>query len=165
MDQTFPSRSFAYQSKVCSAGRPREETRALTTVQVTPRIFFVWWVTSRLRRKLNGSSEIAYALNVWGVGYRLVCERVGLWLRIAEAPRRADKTRRSRASDACGRATTGRTFAARALFSRSVSFRSRFWLRAGARRRSSALATGKDLESCKPLVRQPSGLAASPPLR
>jgi DNA-binding response OmpR family regulator len=27
---------------------------------------------SRLRRKLNGSTETAYVLNVWGVGYRLV---------------------------------------------------------------------------------------------
>jgi DNA-binding response OmpR family regulator len=27
---------------------------------------------SRLRRKLNRSSETAYVLNVWGVGYRLV---------------------------------------------------------------------------------------------
>ena len=27
---------------------------------------------SRLRRKLNRSSDTAYALNVWGVGYRLV---------------------------------------------------------------------------------------------
>jgi DNA-binding response OmpR family regulator len=27
---------------------------------------------SRLRRKLNGSSETAFVLNVWGVGYRLV---------------------------------------------------------------------------------------------
>lgn len=27
---------------------------------------------SRLRRKLNASSETAYVLNVWGVGYRLV---------------------------------------------------------------------------------------------
>jgi hypothetical protein len=27
---------------------------------------------SRLRRKLNGASETAYVLNVWGVGYRLV---------------------------------------------------------------------------------------------
>jgi DNA-binding response OmpR family regulator len=27
---------------------------------------------SRLRRKLNGSAETAYVLNVWGVGYRLV---------------------------------------------------------------------------------------------
>jgi DNA-binding response OmpR family regulator len=27
---------------------------------------------SRLRRKLNGSGEAAYVLNVWGVGYRLV---------------------------------------------------------------------------------------------
>ena len=27
---------------------------------------------SRLRRKLNQSSETAFVLNVWGVGYRLV---------------------------------------------------------------------------------------------
>jgi DNA-binding response OmpR family regulator len=27
---------------------------------------------SRLRRKLNGASDTAYVLNVWGVGYRLV---------------------------------------------------------------------------------------------
>jgi hypothetical protein len=27
---------------------------------------------SRLRRKLNHSSETAFVLNVWGVGYRLV---------------------------------------------------------------------------------------------
>ncbi len=27
---------------------------------------------SRLRRKLNGPDEIAYVINVWGVGYRLV---------------------------------------------------------------------------------------------
>jgi hypothetical protein len=27
---------------------------------------------SRLRRKLNQSSDTAYVLNVWGVGYRLV---------------------------------------------------------------------------------------------
>ena len=27
---------------------------------------------SRLRRKLNGRSESAFVLNVWGVGYRLV---------------------------------------------------------------------------------------------
>jgi DNA-binding response OmpR family regulator len=27
---------------------------------------------SRLRRKLNGPTETAYVLNVWGVGYRLV---------------------------------------------------------------------------------------------
>jgi DNA-binding response OmpR family regulator len=27
---------------------------------------------SRLRRKLNSSTETAYVLNVWGVGYRLV---------------------------------------------------------------------------------------------
>jgi DNA-binding response OmpR family regulator len=27
---------------------------------------------SRLRRKLNGTTDTAYVLNVWGVGYRLV---------------------------------------------------------------------------------------------
>jgi DNA-binding response OmpR family regulator len=27
---------------------------------------------SRLRRKLNRSSETAYVLNIWGIGYRLV---------------------------------------------------------------------------------------------
>ena len=46
MYQTFPSLSWAYQSKVRSIGFPREDTMSRTTVLLTPRISFVWWVTT-----------------------------------------------------------------------------------------------------------------------
>jgi hypothetical protein len=46
MYQTFPAVSWAYQSKVRSIGLPCEETVSRTTVDGTPRIIFVWWVTT-----------------------------------------------------------------------------------------------------------------------
>ncbi len=46
MYQTFPYRSCAYQSNVFSIGLPRDDTLSRTTVDLTPRISFVWWVTT-----------------------------------------------------------------------------------------------------------------------
>ena len=46
MYQTFPSLSWAYQSRVCSMGLPWEDTVSRTTVHGTPRISFVWCVTT-----------------------------------------------------------------------------------------------------------------------
>jgi hypothetical protein len=46
MYQTFPALSWAYQSKVCSMGLPRDETVSRTTVHGTPRMVFVIEVTT-----------------------------------------------------------------------------------------------------------------------
>ena len=46
MYQTFPYLSWAYQSKVLSICFPPEDTMSLTTVLFTPRISFVWRVTT-----------------------------------------------------------------------------------------------------------------------